>query len=154
MVKASTTTYLVFSIILLASLSHAQTTVTLDLSDHTQLIYDEVVTLSKGDTLELILKENPSTGYIWQILDELALPSQLTLRASQHVASENRRGAVGTAGVRKFLITAVEEGEGEFKIVHGRSWEIKAKLERGEDVSESVGKVIKFKVSGVPDKGL
>ena len=42
--------------------------VTLDLTNYLQKTYDTVTYLKKGDNLEVLLKENPSTGYIWQIV--------------------------------------------------------------------------------------
>ena len=44
--------------------------VTLDLSQYSAIKYDQPVILTVGQTLEVLLKENPSTGYIWEIFEE------------------------------------------------------------------------------------
>ena len=44
--------------------------VTVDLTAFSEKIYDKLVQLNVGDQFEVILRENPTTGYIWQVLDD------------------------------------------------------------------------------------
>ena len=44
--------------------------VTVDLTAYSEKIYDKLVQLNVGDQFEVILRENPTTGYIWQVLDD------------------------------------------------------------------------------------
>ena len=44
--------------------------VTVDLTAYSEKIYDKLVQLNVGDRFEVILRENPTTGYIWQVLDD------------------------------------------------------------------------------------
>ena len=75
-----------------------------------------------------MLKENPTTGYIWQVIDsdleKNGLTQVLKMKGSQFAQDENRRGAVGVGGVRTMQFQAVGKGEGNLNLYHGRSWEI------------------------------
>ena len=44
---------------------------TIDLSTYPRLKYDETVQITVGQTFQVLLRENPSTGYTWQILDSM-----------------------------------------------------------------------------------
>ena len=84
--------------------------VTLDLTQYPQIRYDQPILLTVGQTLEVLLKENPSTGYIWEVLEtELKknnLYGVISPRGHSYEQDENRRGAVGVSGVRKFVLAA------------------------------------------------
>lgn len=99
-----------------------------------------------GETIEILLKENPTTGYIWQILDDeldrAGLKSVLRIKGSQYAQDENRRGAVGVGGTRRIELVVIGEGKGTLSLAHGRSWEIKAMLDKGEDISSVIQKKI------------
>ncbi len=49
---------------LIVSGSFAQKT-TIDLTTSTEVNYGSTLTLKKGQNFEVLLKENPTTGYIW-----------------------------------------------------------------------------------------
>ncbi len=120
--------------------------VTLDLTQYPQIRYDQPVILTVGQTLEVLLKENPSTGYIWEVLESELKKNNLygviSPRVHSYEQDENRRGAVGVSGVRKFTMAAISTGKGDLKFVHGRPWETNAKLDAGEDISGIIQKVI------------
>ena len=134
--------------------------VTLDLTQYPQIRYDQPVILTVGQTLEVLLKENPSTGYIWEVLEtELKknnLYGVISPRGHIYEQDENRRGAVGVSGVRKFTLAVTKTGKGDLTFVHGRPWETNAKLDAGEDISAIIQKVISVQVLPPPpseDKG-
>ncbi len=41
-----------------------------DLTTYTRIRYDTPLEIYEGDEFEVLLKENPSTGYIWEIFRE------------------------------------------------------------------------------------
>ena len=43
--------------------------VTLDLTQYKDVRYDSPLELKVGESFEVLLRENPSTGYIWQLID-------------------------------------------------------------------------------------
>ena len=42
---------------------------TLDLTQYKDVRYDSPLELKVGESFEVLLRENPSTGYIWQLID-------------------------------------------------------------------------------------
>ena len=42
---------------------------TLDLTQYKDVRYDSPLELKVGESFEVMLRENPSTGYIWQLID-------------------------------------------------------------------------------------
>ena len=105
--------------------------------------------------MEVLLKENPSTGYIWEVLEsELkkeGLYGVIRPRGHHYEQDENRRGAVGVSGVRKFVLEARQAGKGDLTFVHGRPWETNAKLDAGEDISSIILKRIPVVVNPSSD---
>ena len=136
---------------LIALMAASAQVVTLDLSQHTKLRYEETVTLTKGETLEVLLKENPSTGYIWEIfesdLEKENLKSVIHPIGHSFESDENRRGAVGVGGIRKMKFEVIGDyGHGDLKLIHGRPWETNAKIQAGEDISDRVQKIIPLEI--------
>ena len=99
--------------LLLSALVSAQT-VTIDLAGYAALKYNTVTRVKVGDTFEVILAENPSTGYIWEIfgseLKKGGLDGIVRPRSHRYDSDENTRGATGMGGVRIFTLEVVHEG--------------------------------------------
>jgi inhibitor of cysteine peptidase len=79
------------------------------------------VALSRGDTLAVVLKANPTTGYGWVV----AAMDTTVLReiGSEYVPDTVPKGIVGSGG-RSFLrFAAVERGKTAVKLEYRRSWE-------------------------------
>ena len=77
------------------------------------------VHLKTGGTLELRLKSNPSTGYMWQVQTG-STPLLKLVRQSQTRATEL---GVGRPIVQVFLFKAVRSAEGILQLHYVRSWE-------------------------------
>ncbi len=88
----------------------------------------EVIKVEVGETLEVMLRENPSTGFRWLILDQLLKKNNMQEIVHESNASfkrdENRRGAVGVGGVRTLRLEFLKEGSGEIELFHARPWEV------------------------------
>jgi inhibitor of cysteine peptidase len=78
----------------------------------------EVVTMSVGDSLEVILKANPTTGYRW---DVTSLSTQwIVLADSNYTPSSTLCGAGGLASYR---FVAVSPGTCLLTMAYARPWE-------------------------------
>ena len=82
---------------------------------------DSSLIVNRGDTLRIILQENPTTGYTWQVDGEL--PPQL-----KEVSSEQKKtykGSLGGAGKRilDFSIEATGKAKLSLKYWQPRSGE-------------------------------
>lgn len=81
------------------------------------------VSLAPGQTLEVRLESNPSTGFSWEALE---VPGVLKgPGAPVHEAASGDEEVVGAAGIDVFTFTAAEQdtGEGELILVYRRPWE-------------------------------
>ena len=80
------------------------------------------ISLEKGETFYLRLKENPTTGYSWQ----LNLSQGLSLVSDKYYPPESREGEepiVGAGGVHLWEIKADSEGYPQVTAIYKRSWE-------------------------------
>jgi inhibitor of cysteine peptidase len=78
-----------------------------------------VVQLNAGDTLEVALESNPTTGYSWQIVEiDPALLSQ-----EGEVEFEPQSDLVGAGGTETFRFKALAPGEGALQLNYHRIWE-------------------------------
>jgi inhibitor of cysteine peptidase len=78
------------------------------------------VELAVGQSLELSLPGNATTGYDWAL--DGALPSQLAT-VSDSYETTAPAGIVGAGGVHAFLFVARSPGTGTLKLRYARSWE-------------------------------
>lgn len=77
-----------------------------------------------GQTLELTLPENPTTGYLWQV----AKPQNI-LKVEEIYRQDvlkSQQAMVGVAGKKMFRFTALQPGEEWIHVKHARPWEQKA----------------------------
>ena len=84
------------------------------------VVYDsrEVVL---GDTFEIALDANATTGYSWEIAEIDEDIVQLT--KSEYIVDPNAEGLVGKGGKAVFRFEAVGSGETALKLIYHRSWE-------------------------------
>jgi inhibitor of cysteine peptidase len=80
----------------------------------------KTVSASVGQTLEVVLDANPSTGYTWTVDSS---PEFLKSEGEPTFASQAESGVVGAAGKQtlKFAVTA--SGSGELSLNYVRPWE-------------------------------
>ncbi|MGA9188777.1 MAG: protease inhibitor I42 family protein [Methanosarcina sp.] len=94
--------------------------------------------LKKGDSFYLMLKENPSTGYSW----ELSLSKGLSLLSDKYYSPEySKKGEkfiVGAAGFHLWEIKAVAAGKQQVNGIYKRSWE----KETGEEQTFKLNVVV------------
>lgn len=78
--------------------------------------------MDRGQTLEVILDENPSTGYIWTLskAPELFKAEELFKLDAQ---PKSDTPIVGAGGKKTYRFTALKAGEEVLHIQHVRPWE-------------------------------
>ena len=76
------------------------------------------VTVQAGQTIEVTVSENPTTGFHWEID---ALTGPLTLVSSDFAARPGARP--GGGGRRTIVVRADSPGAGELRLRYERSWE-------------------------------
>ena len=78
------------------------------------------IILKKGDTVYLKLKENPSTGYSWN----LTMSKGLKLKSDEYISSNpSNKLIVGAGGVHLWEIKATARGKQQIEGIYKRSWE-------------------------------
>jgi inhibitor of cysteine peptidase len=80
---------------------------------------DNMVHLKVGDTLEVRLKANPSTGYMWYITKE-STPLMKLVHQTQTDAAEP---GVGRPVVQIFIFEPRQSGDGTLRLHYVRSWD-------------------------------
>ncbi|MCS3900467.1 protease inhibitor I42 family protein [Methanococcus voltae] len=76
-------------------------------------------TIKIGDTFEISLNENPTTGYEWQYVSD----NKLELLSEEYMPNKNTLGIVGQGGSHTWKFKAVEEGISTLKFMNGRIFE-------------------------------
>ena len=74
------------------------------------------ISLKNGETFDLKLKENPSTGYSW----ELNLSQGLSVLSDNYTQDPAPRGFTGVPGTHLWIIKAVTEGDQQVKGIYKR----------------------------------
>lgn len=101
---------------LLASCSSASSATTLNL---TETDAGKSIDLKVGDTLQITLAGNPTTGYTWE-----ALPLDPEILSQQDDPSfQADSNAVGSGGKLTLTFQAVTAGKARLELVYRRSWE-------------------------------
>lgn len=77
--------------------------------------------MNVGQTLELTLPENPTTGYIWQV----AKPQNILKveEIYQQDPLKSQQPMLGAGGKKLFRFTALQPGEEWIHVKHSRAWE-------------------------------
>ncbi|MEI7813995.1 MAG: protease inhibitor I42 family protein [Coriobacteriia bacterium] len=81
---------------------------------------DKTVTVAPGQTLEVVLDANPSTGYTWTIA---SAPEFLKSEGEPVFASEGASGAVGAGGKQTMKFSVTAAGTGSLSLNYVRPWE-------------------------------
>lgn len=77
------------------------------------------VNVTKGDIAGISLRENPTTGYSWNV----TLSSGLTLLNDTYTVDPHEEGMVGVGGTHLWLVRADATGDQTFSAVYKRPWE-------------------------------
>ncbi|SES63742.1 inhibitor of cysteine peptidase [Methanococcoides vulcani] len=77
------------------------------------------VTMEQNDLIVLKLKENPTTGYSWN----LTVPEGLTLVGDDFVIAPEDEDLVGAGGIHEWKLQAETEGTYEISAIYKRPWE-------------------------------
>ena len=77
------------------------------------------VELKIGEITGVTLKENPTTGYGWNI----TVSPGLVIETDEYVADPHAPGIAGSGGVHHWVVRATETGNQTFEGVYRRSWE-------------------------------
>ena len=79
------------------------------------------VNMKLGQTFQLSLPANPSTGASWALR---SMPHSLMLLSVDYKNSDQcKKGMVGCSGLRTYTFEAVANGEGELRLNYGQAWE-------------------------------
>jgi len=77
------------------------------------------ISLKKGENFTLQLRENPSTGYSW----ELNVTEGLSVLSDEYTQDEAAEDKVGVGGTHTWILEAVEPGSQHVNGIYRRSWE-------------------------------
>jgi len=93
------------------------------------------VQLNVGDTLEIALEGNPTTGYTWAVASNVA-------QLQQQGEWEFKRSSnlIGAGGVILLRLKAVREGEAALQLIYHRVWEKDVPPVKTFEVKVVVGK--------------
>jgi inhibitor of cysteine peptidase len=81
------------------------------------------VHLKVGDTLELRLKSNPTTGYMWFLKKESTALLKLARQTSVDAEAQPTEQVVGRPGLQIFFFEPRRPGDGRLLLHHVRSWD-------------------------------
>lgn len=79
----------------------------------------QTVKLAAGEFLEIVLAENPTTGYRWHLAGAGA--PQCVLK--QDAFEPGDEGVPGKGGIHRWQFQAAEPGAGRIELLYRRSWE-------------------------------
>ena len=80
----------------------------------------------KSDSVTIVLKGNPSTGYIW----EAGLSSENIVEISKDVKYLGAEGMVGAPSMFYFTVSSLASGSTILTLEYKRTWEEKEPLEK------------------------
>ncbi len=81
---------------------------------------DKPIQVSIGQTLQLRLPSNPTTGYSWNAQQT---PAELQLDQSAYAADPQGKNLAGAGGYQTIEFAAKFAGTGELKLEYRRPWE-------------------------------
>lgn len=76
-------------------------------------------TMSLNDTINIYLKENPTTGYLWNA----SVTEGLMIENDTYVADPVKPGIVGSGGMHYWLVKGIQKGNQTFNAIYNRPWE-------------------------------
>lgn len=72
-----------------------------------------------NDTVNIYLKENPTTGFQWNA----TVTSGLTIENDTYIADPAAAGVTGSGGMHYWLVRSIGKGNQHFDAIYKRSWE-------------------------------
>ena len=81
--------------------------------------------MDKGQTIEVTLDENPSTGYVWA----LTAAPKLFKAEEIYQQEQGTQPTAGAGGQKTYRFTALQAGEEALHLQHRRAWEKTALVE-------------------------
>jgi inhibitor of cysteine peptidase len=81
---------------------------------------DKTVTAAPGQTLDVVLDANPSTGYTWTVA---SAPEFLKSEGEPAFSSQAQSGVVGAGGKQTLKFSVTAAGKGELSLNYVRPWE-------------------------------
>lgn len=97
---------------------------------------DEVVRASAGETFQVTLPGNATTGFRWEFTPAPQNVSMVDLVSATYEASTTSAGA---PGLHRFEFLALRAGRTELRFAYRRSWETKEPREQKTIVVEIAG---------------
>jgi inhibitor of cysteine peptidase len=98
-----------------AACPHKPVTITADMN------YDgRTLTMQSGDSVELSLAENPTTGYKWEFL---AKPDPICVIVNDAYVANPALNSVGGGGAHDWEVRAATRGTGKVSLGYRRPWE-------------------------------
>ena len=88
--------------------------------------------MDRGQTLEVLLNENPSTGYVWSLAEQPKLfkvEEVFQSAQQQQAAAADATPVLGAGGQKTYRFTATTAGEELLHLKHARAWEKTAMAE-------------------------
>ena len=86
--------------------------------------------MDRGQTLEVLLNENPSTGYVWSLAEQPKLfKVEEVYQSAQKQAAADVTPVLGAGGQKTYRFTATTAGEELLHLKHARAWEKTAMAE-------------------------
>lgn len=76
-------------------------------------------TMPLNDTINIYLKENPTTGFQWNA----TVTSGLRIENDTYVADPSKPGVAGAGGMHYWLVRGIAKGDQTFDAIYMRSWE-------------------------------
>ena len=77
------------------------------------------ITLPAGTTTAIELRENPTTGYAWNI----SLSPGLLIENTTYLQDNGTANQVGAGGIHRWVVRGVSAGKQTFSAVYKRPWE-------------------------------
>lgn len=93
------------------------------------------VALKTGDTLDVALAANPTTGYNWCVME---MNSSVLKQAGEPAFKQDSPGRIGSGGRMTFKFQALAVGQTAVKIVYKRPWEKKELPAKTFDINVTV----------------
>lgn len=90
----------------------------MNMMTYTEANDNQTVTMAKGDTVAIVLSENPSIGYRWTV----NATSGLTVKDLGYANNASKPGVIGAAGTRTLQVTATGDGNQTFSGVYKPAW--------------------------------
>jgi inhibitor of cysteine peptidase len=83
---------------------------------------NQTLSLSVGASKTIVLSENPSTGYAWQV-DTAGSSNLAIVRVNDAGYQPGQNGLIGAAGSHRWQIEAQAPGTAKIVFAYARAWE-------------------------------